>query len=142
MGDNPQTNDKQNLDEIDLGQLMAMIKRASNRLFTFFLAAFVYLKKNVYIIGGLILVGVLCGFLANLIFEKKLETEVIVKANFESKDYLYDAVSEIEANLKAKDSLFFTGIGITPESIKGFEIFVEPVQEEAKEEAWQEEDGL
>ncbi len=121
-------------DEIDLGQLMLLFRKVSKSIFKSFLRFFVYLKKNSIVIGSLLAVGVVAGFLANFIFEKKLETEVIVKANFESKDYLYDMISEIEANTKSKDTAFFSKIGIAASNIKSFEVLVEPIEEVSKEE--------
>ncbi len=122
-----------NSDEIDLGQLFQMIGNGFKALFKRFLMFFVYLKKNIVILGGLLILGAVIGFALNFIIEKKLMTEVIVKPNFESKDYLYDVVNEVQSNLKSRDTVFFRKIGIAVEHLKGFEVAIEPIQEEEAE---------
>jgi hypothetical protein len=65
---------------------------------------------------------------------KKLQTEVIVKPNMESKGYLYDVVNEIQANIKAKDTAFFSKIGIKVSSLKGYEITIDQVLDKTSSE--------
>ncbi len=59
----------------------------------------------------LAILGALTGFGLNQIISKKMKTEVIVSPNLESKNYLYDVVAELQANIKAEDTLFFTEFG-------------------------------
>ncbi len=63
-----------------------------NSLFRRFLRIFLYFKKNFLVLLSLIIVGALIAFGLNQFVSEKLQTEVIVKPNFESKAYLYDAV--------------------------------------------------
>ena len=119
-------------DEIDLGQLFRMIGSGFNKLGIEFLKLFLYLKKRVLILGGLIVLGLGIGYGLNQITEKKKKIEVIVKPNLDSENYLYDVVAEIESNIKAKDAAFFKNIGIKTENIKQFEISVEPIEVEKK----------
>ncbi|SNY95019.1 hypothetical protein [Flagellimonas pacifica] len=116
-------------DEIDLGQLFQMIGRGFNKIGIVFLRIFLYLKKNALILGGLIIVGFGIGYGLNKITTKKKKIEVIVKPNFESKDYLYGAVQELEGKLKGKDTVFFRGLGINLEDLKKFEVEIAPMKD-------------
>ncbi len=133
-----------NSGEIDLGKLLQLFRSGFNRIFRGILRIFRYLKKNALKLGVLIVVGVIIGFLLNLIVDKKLKTEVIVKPNFESKDYLYDVVEEIQANILSKDTLFFSSLGIDVNGLRGFEIGIEPIGnvEQDKETVKEENDYL
>ncbi len=75
----------------------------------------------------LAILGALTGFGLNQIVSKKMKTEVIVSPNLESKNYLYDVVAELQANIIAKDTVFFKSLGIDVEKLKDFEIEVAPV---------------
>lgn len=116
-------------DEIDLGQLFQMFRKGLQKLFRGFLKMFLYFKRNAFILGGLVLLGSALGFGLNQITTEKLKTEIIVKPNLESKNYLYDVVDEIQANVKAKDSVFFSSIGIEDMDWSGFKIEIKPTSE-------------
>ena len=124
MADN-QTNN--NSDEIDLGHLFQMIGKGFNKIFRAFLKLFLYFKKNALILLSLIVVGAGIGYGLNQIITKKLKTEVIVKPQMESKNYFYDVVDEIQANIKSKNIGFFQEIGLDIEDLSGFEISIAPV---------------
>lgn len=119
-------------DEIDLGQLLHLIRRIWNRVFRSFLRLFLYLKKNALILLGLIVVGAAIGYGLNQIGEKKIKTEVIVKPQLESKNYLYDVITEIQANIKAKNFEFFKNIGITTDRLRDFRVTISPVENNAE----------
>ncbi len=126
MGENISTNGSGS-DEIDLGQLIQMIRRGFRKLFEVFLRFFLYLKKNLLILVGLGVLGILLGFGLKQITSEKMKTEVIVRPNVESKDYLYDVVAEIQANIKAKNKAFFDRLDIDIEKLKGFKIVIESI---------------
>ncbi len=115
-------------DEVDLGQLFRMIGNGFRSLFRAFLRVFLYLKKNMLILGGLIVVGFIIGLVLKSMTLQSLKTEVIVEPNLDSKNYLYDIVDEIEANIKAKDSEFFKPLGIDVAHLDGFRVEIEPVK--------------
>ncbi len=129
MGDKPPKTSSTS-EEIDLGQLFQMFKRGLHRIFEGVLRIFLYLKKNAVKLGALIFLGLVIGFLLNMFVDKKLKSEVIVMPNFESKDYLYDVVEEIQANFISKDTLFFRNMGIDVNELRGFEISIQPVENE------------
>lgn len=118
-----------NSNEIDLGQLFELIRRGFHKIFKGFLRVFLYLKRNWIMLAALTIVGVGVGLLMNNLVPKKLKTEVIVKPNFESKDYLYTIVDEIASNLTTKDTIFFNGMGMDAAQLGNFNITIEPVEE-------------
>jgi len=130
MADNQSPTTQNNSDEIDLGQLFQLIGRAFNSIFRFFLRIFIYLKKNIFILIGLIVLGFGLGYGLSKIITKKLKTEVIVKPQFESKNYLYDAIDEIQAKVEAEDTLFFNSLGIKEIDFRGLEVVINRVVEE------------
>ncbi|NNJ89038.1 MAG: hypothetical protein HKP53_06525 [Eudoraea sp.] len=126
------TNNTSSNDEIDLGQLFQMIGRGFNRIFRGLLSVFLYFKRNAIILLVLVILGAATGFGLNQIVSKKMKTEVIVSPNLESKNYLYDVVAELQANIKAEDTVFFRSLGVDVENLKSFEIEVAPVSGASK----------
>lgn len=126
-----QSPDKQNSsEEIDLGQLFQLIGRGFNSVFLFFLSIYSYLKSNILILITLVIVGFGLGFGLNKLTTKKLKTEIIVKPQFESKNYLYDVIEEIQSNISSKDTVYFNNIGIKNVDFSGLEVSVSRVIEE------------
>lgn len=127
--DNQVTDNKNpKTDEIDLGQLFYLMGRGFNSIFQGFLRLFVYLKKNIIKIGILIVIGVVAGFVFNQFGTVRYKSEVILRPNFESKDYLNDVVQELQANINAKDTVFFNKIGIDVSKLEGFRISLETIE--------------
>lgn len=119
-------------DEIDLGQLLKMIGNGFRKIFNGFLRFFLYIKKRALILLSLVILGGAIGFGLNQIVTKGMKTEVIVKPNIESKDYLYDAVDEIQANIKAKSDSFFEELNIDIENLKGFSVSITTVEDKQR----------
>lgn len=132
MAENQTPTNSNSSDEIDLGQLFQMIGKGFNKLFRAFLSVFVYLKKYAWILGGLVILGAALGFGLNQVVSEKMKTEVIVKPNLESRNYLYEVVDEIQSNIGAKDTLFFKDLGILVENLKDFEVTVESLGDTRK----------
>lgn len=139
MAEQTSPNTPQSSDEIDLGKLFKLMRKGFDRFFRVFLRIFLYLKRKAFLLIGLVLIGLVIGFFLNISVDKKLKTEVIVKPNFESKDYLYDVIGEIQANIVAKDAEFLNKIGIDIDDLRGFEVSIEPI-EKANEDQKQTED--
>ncbi|WP_047246864.1 hypothetical protein [Maribacter thermophilus] len=139
MADN-KPNTTPSSDEIDLGQLFKMIGKVINRIGVAFLRVFLYFKKNALILIGLLVLGLAISFALSLLVDEKLKTVTIVRPNFDSEDYMYDAVAEIQANILSKDTVFFQKMGVSFKDVEGFKIEIQPVtdSEETKEEAEQE----
>ena len=117
-------------DEIDLGQLMELIKRGIKSLGNFFLRIFIYLRNNAIKLGGLVVLGLALSFGLNQIISKKLKTDIIVRANFESKNYLYDVVDELAANITSRNEVFFQELGISVTDLEGFKVEVVAIEDE------------
>lgn len=132
MAESNTPNNTNSSDEIDLGQLFQLIGKGFNSFFRGILRIFLYLKKNALILLGLIVLGGAIGYGLNRIVSKKLKTEVIVKPNLDSRNYLYEVVDEIQSNIKAKDTLFFKDLGIAIENLDGFEVTVESLGDTRK----------
>ncbi|MDC0008107.1 hypothetical protein OAE12_00180 [bacterium] len=120
-------------DEIDLGQLLLLIKKGFKGLGNVVLLIFLFFKRNLFILLGLVLLGVGISFGLNNLLSKKWKTEVIVRPNFESTDYLEDVVAEIKANLKTKNESFFKTLGVKLEDTKGFDLELETISDEELE---------
>lgn len=138
MADQLQPSNNQPSDEIDLGQLLQLIKNGFRGIGNFLLRVFLYLKRNSLKLIGLVALGIGISYGLSQIVSKTLKTDVIVRPNFESKNYLYDVVDEIEANIKAKDQVFLSQMDISQDDLKGFKIAVEEIEDEEE----QTEDGL
>ncbi|WP_396636222.1 hypothetical protein [Maribacter sp. R77961] len=135
MTEKNSSNQVKNSDEIDLGQLFQLIGNGFNSLFKVFLRLFVYLKKNALILLGLLVVGAGIGYGLNQIVSKKLKTEVIVKPQMESKNYLYDVIDEVRANIKSKNTDFFKSIGIENIDYNGLDIAISRVNVDTSSES-------
>jgi hypothetical protein len=126
MANQKQTNtSKSQSDEIDLGQLFQIIGNFFESIFRRFLRFFLFIKRNIYMLLGLGVLGVAAGFGLKQITSEKMKTEVIVRPNIESKDYLYDVVAEVQANIKAENHTFFDSLKIDIDELKGFEVAIE-----------------
>ncbi len=121
-------------DEIDLGQLFALIKKGFLGVFKFFLRFFVYVRNNIVWLAVLGIVGAALGFGLNKISTRKLKTEVIVSPNLESKKYLYDAVNELNGKIKAKDTTFFAFLGLGENDFDELEVQVDPVNSKSEKD--------
>ena len=115
-------------DEIDLGQLFKFIGQGIARIFNSILRLFLYLKRNALKLGILIFAGLLVGWGLNQIITKQLKTNVIVKPNLESRTYLYGAIEEVNANIKARNSSFFEELNIDINELEGFLITINPIE--------------
>jgi hypothetical protein len=73
------------------------------------------------------------GFGLNQITEKTKKTEIIVKPNFESKDYLYGVVKEIDRKIEGQDHEFFRGIGFELDSVQGLKVEIGPMKQESSD---------
>jgi hypothetical protein len=132
MAEQGSKNAQQGSDEIDLGQLFRLIGKGFQNVFNTFLRVFLYIKGRVIILGILAIVGFATGYGLSKIITKKQKIEVIVKPNLESKNYLYDVVNEIQANIRAKDTLFFKNLGINVPDLGGYEVKIETVSGESE----------
>ena len=116
-------------DEIDLGQLFKLIGNGFNGIFRGLLRIFLYLKRNIFWLVGLFIVGVLIGYGLRSLTGVKKELSVIVSPQLDNTDYIQDIVEEIDANLKSKDTAYFQKLGMDVADLKGFEVELTPLRD-------------
>lgn len=120
---NPNHNDPNT--EIDLAQVSAKVKGYFTRVNDSFFDWILFIKRNIIAIAVIVILGAALGFYMDS-GPKLYSQKVIVHPNFESVDYLYEAVDEINMKIKQRDSVFLKSIGIAhPRQIAKIEI--EPV---------------
>lgn len=115
--------------EVDLREVLRMIKNGIHSIFRAFLRLFIYLKKNFLILLLLGVVGLGIGYGLSKVVNEKKKIQVIVKPNIESRPYLYDVIEEIQANVEAEDAEFFRQLGIEIESFDGLGVQIESLGE-------------
>ncbi len=130
MANQTEPHNNQSSDEIDLGQLLQLIKKGINGLGDFLLRIYLYLRNRALKIAGLIVIGLLISFGLSQIISKTLKTEVIVRPNFESKNYVYDVVAEIAANISGRNADFLKEIDVVPEDLAGFKVQIEAIEDD------------
>jgi hypothetical protein len=115
-------------DEIDLGQLFALIEKGIQKTFVGFLKIFLYFRKNVIILSALIFIGLLAGFGLKFILGEEQKLDVIVTPNLDTKNYLYDVIDEIQSDIKSKDTTFFQSMGMEVDKMTGFKVEINPLK--------------
>jgi hypothetical protein len=131
----PGTTPPETSDEIDLGQLFKLIGNGFRNLFRWILSVYLYFKRNIIWFAGLVVLGALTGYLVNQLVEGKQKLDVIVTPNLETKNYLYDVIAEVQANIKAEDTLILAGMGMEVDKMKGFEIEITPLKSENRQDS-------
>lgn len=118
----PGTKPPETSDEIDLGQLFKLIGKGFKNMFRGFLSLYLYFKRNFLWFVGLGVLGVLTGYLVNQFVERRQKLEVIVTPNLDTRNYLYDVVAELQSDIKAKDTAFFSSLGLPVGKMDGFDL--------------------
>ena len=101
---------QKNSDEIDLGLIFEKIKDMYHSFLVFLYGVFKFIVKSWIILLVLIIVGVVLGFLKDSP-EKARETNLIVQINGDAVNYVYDAVEQLQAKIKEKDTVFLKNLG-------------------------------
>jgi len=122
MSQNSTNSDNQ---EIDLSMISNKINRFFGGLGTSIYRGIVFFKRNLLLTGILVVVGAGLGIYLD-ISNKSYDSEIIVRPNFGSIDYLYSKIDLLESKIKERDTLFLKSIGIEkPKNLNLIEI--EPV---------------
>ena len=119
-------------DEIDVGQLFQFLGRGMQKIFRGILRSFLYLKKRAILLLICIVGGFVVGYGLSLLITKQHKIDAIVKPNWESKNYLYDVIREVQSNLEARDTLFFKKMGVPITNFNGYDLSIEPVNDETE----------
>lgn len=117
---------------VDLQQLAGFIKGGFASLFRGVLRTFLYLKKRAIILCILVVLGAAAGWGLTQWMGKEYKMELIVQPNLKSKNYLYDAIAEIEANLRIRNYTFFLEAGIEQADIPDLRVEVAPASEDTE----------
>lgn len=126
----PGSNPPETSDEIDLGQLFKLIGRGFRSVFRGLLSVYLYFKSNFIWLAGLAILGVFTGYLIGRWTEDRQKLDVIVTPNLDTRNYLYDVIAEVQADIKAGDTAFFRSLGMDFEAMDGFELEVSPLKDE------------
>ena len=122
MSQNSTNSDNQ---EIDLSMISNKINGFFGRIGTSIYRGIVFFKRNLLFTSILVVAGVGLGIFLDTT-NKSYDSEIIVKPNFGSIDYLYSKIDLLESKIKERDTLFLKSIGIEkPKNINLIEI--EPV---------------
>lgn len=122
MNQNPNNSDNQ---EIELSMITNKIKDFFDGIATSIFRSILFFKRNLLWFSGLSLVGFGLGVYSDFT-NKSYDSEIIVKPNFGSTDYLYSKIDLLESKIKENDTLFLKSIGIEkPKNINLIEI--EPI---------------
>ena len=119
---NEQSNRPQASDEIDLGKFFNLVGRGFNWMGRGILSAFLYVRRNIFWLGGLVVVGVVLGVLLKSFIVEQQKIDVIVTPQLDNSDYLSDVVGEIQSDIKASDTTFFRALGMDITKMEGFEV--------------------
>lgn len=111
--------------EMDLKDIFTLFQRTFYKFLALCFKAVDFIFKFWWIILLLIIAGATFGYFTK--GEPSYKSVVILKSNFNSQAYLYNAVKQFNDNLSEKDSVFIESYGLTVDetSIKGVEI--EPI---------------
>lgn len=99
-------------EEIDLGYFFKQISNFFRGIVRSLFLIFDFFKRYIIWVILLIIVGVVLGYFADKNTATMYQNKLLVVPNFESTDYLYDKVEEINLKRKQRDSVFikqFTG---------------------------------
>ncbi len=110
--------------EIDLRQIGTGIKNFFNGILNSIFDFIFFVKKKILIIGSLFIIGLITAYLLD---SKEYNHEISVIPNFESNEYLYKKIEQLDTKLREKDEVFFKEIGIKKfNKIKKIEIEAYP----------------
>lgn len=96
--------------EIDLGYLFNKVNNLFKGFLVYIFSIFAFFRKYIILIVILLLLAFGWGFYKDLNDEPIFKNELIVIPNFESTEYLYQEVTDLNLKREAEDTLFLKGI--------------------------------
>ncbi len=111
--------------EIDLSQISKKIGGFFDSIATSIFKAILFLKRNLLVIGGLFILGVVLGYYLDK-NSNIYDSKIIVTPNFGSNDYLYSKVSSLNSKIKENDTTYLLKLGFKDTKRIGL-IEIEPV---------------
>jgi hypothetical protein len=119
--------EQNNSDEIDLGIVFNKIKKVTNNFLISIYHGIQFLFKHWWKILIVALIGGVIGYILEKKDEPNKLTTLIVQTNFNSTDYVYEAVEQLNQKVKEKDTLFLKNIGLRTDTISIKAIKIEPI---------------
>ncbi len=116
--------------EMDLTDLFDLFGRWFYRIMKHIFKGIAFIIKFWWVIALLIIGGVLLGLLMGGAENHK--SVLIVKTNFESQPYVYNAVEQFHANLEEEDTLFLRSVGLDPNEPAFRAVEISPVVDVVK----------
>ncbi len=117
-------------EEIDLMQLFGMIKEFFRKFLRLIVLVVAFYKKKWVLFLILSLIGGGIGFFMDQFQDKKdsYVQEIIIAPKYNSTEYVYDFIDDLEDNFK--DTIFLRNLGLRPEQVESVKEFVlEPIIE-------------
>lgn len=118
---------KPNTDEVDLDSLFKGLKRVRNSILLSFYNAIQFLLKSWYIILILFILGIVLGYIAQKFSEPKQEATVVIRTNFNSEEYTYNAIDILAKKVKDKDTVFIKNNGFRADTLEIKDIEITPI---------------
>jgi len=116
-----------NTDEIDLKIVFDKIKKLGNNLLIRIYSGIQFVFKHWWKLLILLLIGGVIGYFIEEKYEPNKETTIIVQNNFNSSNYVYEAVEQLNQKLKEKDTVYLKNAGFRTDTIVLKEILIEPI---------------
>ncbi|WP_109302026.1 hypothetical protein [Aquimarina sp. AU474] len=115
-------------EEIDLMQLFGMVKEFFRKFLKLIVDVVFFYKKKFMLFLVLGVLGIVLGFLSDQYLDKKNDfiQEIIIEPNYNSVEYIYDFINDLEDNFK--DNNFVNKLGLSVEQVKNVrKIILEPI---------------
>ena len=116
-----------NRDEIDLGIVFDRIKDFTNKILVSIYHGILFLFSHWWKLLILAIIGALIGHFLSKNEGPNKETVLIVQNNFDSSDYVYVAIEQLNQKLKERDKEFLKEAGFRTDTIVIKSIEIEPI---------------
>lgn len=116
-----------NSEEIDLGNVFNKIKDITNKILVRVYHGILFLFRHWWKLLILVIIGGLIGHFLSKNEKTNKEAVLIVQNNFDSTDYVYVAVNQLNQKLKERDTVFLKEEGFRTDTIVIRSIEIEPI---------------
>ncbi len=115
-------------DEIDLVYVIGKLKQTIKNWISLAFKAIDFVINYKYVLLTLVVLGIGLGYFQEINTPNSKYSDLIVRLNFNSTDYVYNTVDQINSKINDFDQQFFSEKGITKNINQIKEITIEPVQ--------------
>ena len=111
---------KQVAEEVNLSYIVRNLVKAFKSVLRVFVSIFLFYKKKWVLFSGLLLIGAVGGYFLESKgnYGKRYAQEIIIEPKYDSQEYIYDLIDNL--NLKLRDSVFLQKANIDSTSIAYF----------------------